>query len=160
MKDPLLAIRNGEKLTPKEEIMLILKLSLRAILAQISSIIMQYIDASMVGHLGANASASIGLVSSTTWLVGGILTAAAMGFSVRVAHRIGAKDEAGARVIVKWGLLTSFAFSLIIMTIGVLVSPRLPEWTGASGRPAEGSPGPGHRWGGPPGYGGPGRERP
>ena len=82
----------GEKLTTRQEASLILKLSLPAILAQIS-IIMQYIDASMVGHLGANASAAIGLVSSTTWLVGGIITAAAMGFSVCVAHRIGAKDD-------------------------------------------------------------------
>ena len=94
----------GEKLTTRQEASIILKLSLPAILAQISSIIMQYIDASMVGHLGANASAAIGLVSSTTWLVGGIITAAAMGFSVCVAHRIGAKDDEGARVIVKWGL--------------------------------------------------------
>ncbi|MCR5656544.1 MAG: MATE family efflux transporter [Butyrivibrio sp.] len=130
MKDPLSAIRNGQKLTTKEEALLILKLSLPAILAQISSIIMQYIDASMVGHLGANASASIGLVSSTTWLVGGVITAAAMGFSVCVAHRIGAKDEEGARVIVKWGLICSLFFSALIMLICVLVSPKLPIWMG------------------------------
>jgi Na+-driven multidrug efflux pump len=42
----------GEKLTTRQEASLILKLSLPAILAQISSIIMQYIDASMVGYLG------------------------------------------------------------------------------------------------------------
>lgn len=130
MKDPLSAIRNGQKLTTKEEALLILKLSLPAILAQISSIIMQYIDASMVGHLGANASASIGLVSSTTWLVGGVITAAAMGFSVCVAHRIGAKDEEGARVIVRWGLVCSLFFSALIMAICVLVSPKLPVWMG------------------------------
>ncbi|WP_026528127.1 MATE family efflux transporter [Butyrivibrio sp. VCD2006] len=130
MSDPLAAIRNGQKLTKKQEVLLILKLSFPAILAQISSIIMQYIDASMVGHLGANASASIGLVSSTTWLIGGIITAAAMGFSVCVAHRIGAKDGEGARVIVKWGLVCCFLFSLVIMAAGVLVSPKLPIWMG------------------------------
>jgi putative MATE family efflux protein len=130
MSETLAAIRNGQKLTTRQEAALILKLSLPAILAQISSIIMQYIDASMVGHLGANASASIGLVSSTTWLVGGIITAAAMGFSVCVAHRIGAKDEAGARVIVKWGLVCSLIFSIFIMAIGVLVSSYLPTWMG------------------------------
>ncbi len=130
MKDYLLPIRTGQKLTIREEIALILRLSLPAILAQISSIIMQYIDASMVGHLGANASASIGLVSSTTWLVGGIITAASMGFSVCVAHRIGAQDEKGARVIVKWGLLCNALFSLVIMAVGILVSPSLPIWMG------------------------------
>lgn len=130
MKDYLLPIRTGQKLTIREEITLILRLSLPAILAQISSIIMQYIDASMVGHLGANASASIGLVSSTTWLVGGIITAASMGFSVCVAHRIGAQDERGARVIVRWGLVFNFLFSLVIMAAGILVSPKLPIWMG------------------------------
>ncbi len=84
----------------------------------------------MVGHLGANASAAIGLVSSTTWLVGGIITAAAMGFSVCVAHRIGAKDDEGARVIVKWGLNCTFVFSILVMIICVLISSKLPVWMG------------------------------
>ena len=46
MSEALSAIRNGEKLTTRQEASLILKLSLPAILVQISSIIMQYIDAS------------------------------------------------------------------------------------------------------------------
>ncbi len=130
MKDPLRAIRNGENLSIGEEIKLILRLSLPAILAQISTVIMQYIDASMVGHLGANASASIGLVSSTTWLFGGLMTAASMGFTVRVAHSIGAKDEKGARVIVRWGLLCAILFSLILSAIGFFISGYLPGWMG------------------------------
>ena len=36
-------------------------LSLPAILTQITTIVMQYIDSAMVGSLGANASAAIGL---------------------------------------------------------------------------------------------------
>ena len=131
-KDPLKAIRNGQTLILREEISLILHLSLPAILAQISSIIMQYIDASMVGHLGAGASASIGLVSSTTWLFGGVMTAASMGFTVRVAHRIGAKDEAGARMIVRWGLLTALLFSVVLSATGVIISGFLPTWMGGA----------------------------
>ncbi len=132
MKDPLAAIRNGEELTTRDEISLIFRLSLPAILAQISSIIMQYIDASMVGRLGANSSAAIGLVSSTTWLVGGVISAVSIGFTVCVAHKIGAKDEKGARVIVKWGLVCALIFSLIISAIGVCVSRYLPIWMGGA----------------------------
>ena len=44
----------------------VIALSIPAILAEISSMVMQYIDAAMVGSLGANASASIGLVSTST----------------------------------------------------------------------------------------------
>ena len=131
-KEPLIAIRNGEKLTLQEEIFLIIKLSLPAILAQLSSTIMQYIDASMVGHLGANASASIGLVSSTTWLFGGLITAASIGFSVSVAHKIGAGDEEGARIIVKGGLVSTFIFSAIIMAAGIIMSGPLPAIMGGA----------------------------
>ena len=61
-------------------------------LAQLSYIVMVYIDASMVGSLGAEASAAIGLMSTSTWLFGGILSAASVGFSVQVAHLIGAGE--------------------------------------------------------------------
>lgn len=129
-KDGLKQLRDGEKLSFGEEIALILKLSFPAILAQISSTIMQYIDASMVGRLGPTASASIGLVSSSTWLIGGIISAAGMGFTIRVAHKIGAKEDQIARNIVKWGLLCSFLFSLIVTVISVILSFYLPELMG------------------------------
>lgn len=45
-------------------------LSLPAILTQITTIVMQYIDSAMVGSLGANASAAIGLVSTSTLAAG------------------------------------------------------------------------------------------
>ena len=131
-KDPLAAIRNGGKLGLREEIILILRLSVPAILAQLSSIIMQYIDAAMVGRLGANASAAIGLVSSTTWLFGGLTSAAAVGFYVCVAHRIGANDEEGARQMVRGGLISAFLFSLVLMGAGVLLSGPLPKLMGGA----------------------------
>ena len=54
-----------EKQTWKQQISLVVRLSIPAILAEISSIIMQYIDAAMVGSLGADASAAIGLITSS-----------------------------------------------------------------------------------------------
>ena len=82
-------IRTGKPMTWSERLDLIVRLSIPSILAQLSVIVMLYIDASMVGSLGANASASIGLVSTTRWLFSGVCTAAATGFSVQVAHLIG-----------------------------------------------------------------------
>ncbi len=66
------SIRDGKPMTLREQLRLTVLLSIPAIIAQLSSIIMQYIDAAMVGHLGAEASASIGLVSTTTWLFWGL----------------------------------------------------------------------------------------
>ena len=57
------------------------RLSLPAILTQITTIAMQYIDSAMVGRLGANASAAIGLVASRTWLFNGVCYALSAGFS-------------------------------------------------------------------------------
>ncbi|MEY8605173.1 MATE family efflux transporter [Muribaculum intestinale] len=106
-------------------------LSLPAIVAQLSSIAMQYIDASMVGSLGANASASIGLVSTTTWLFWGVLSAAGTGFSVQVAHLIGSGDFEKARKVVRQAFASLLIFSTAIALSGVAISPFLPVWLGA-----------------------------
>ena len=106
------------------------RLSLPAILTQITTILMQYIDAAMVGALGANASAAIGLVSTSTWLLGGVTYAVAAGFSVQVAHQIGARNEAGARNIVRHGLLAALAVSALLCAAGCAASGPLPVWLG------------------------------
>ena len=129
-KDYLLRLRRGESMTAGELCQMIFRLSVPAILAQISTIIMQYIDASMVGRLGAGGSAAIGLVSSTTWLFGGIAMAAGMGFTVQCAQRIGAGDEADARNLMKQGMFLTFGTALLMGMAGALGSGWLPVWLG------------------------------
>ena len=58
-------IRDGKTMTQGEKLRLIVSLSIPSILAQISATVMFFIDASMVGHLGARATAAIGLVETT-----------------------------------------------------------------------------------------------
>lgn len=123
-------IRDGKPMTLGEQLLLTARLSVPAIMAQISSIAMQYVDASMVGSLGANAAASIGLVSTTTWLFGGICAAAATGFSVQVAHRIGAGDFAGARRVLRQSFAAMLLFGSLLALTGLLVSGPLPGWLG------------------------------
>ena len=123
-------IRNGQPMSQNEKLKLIVSLSIPSILAQITTVMMFFIDASMVGHLGAEASASIGLVESTTWLMGSVMSAASMGFSVQVSHFIGANDFFKARQVFRHGLLCGLAFSLIIATIGTSIHSVLPLWLG------------------------------
>lgn len=123
-------IRNGEELNLCEKLNLITQLSIPSILAQITSVLMFFIDASMVGHLGARASAAIGLVESSTWLFGSITNAASLGFSVQVAHFIGANDFQQARQVFRHGLICTFVLSIIIAVSGILVSGHLPFWLG------------------------------
>ena len=103
----------SEKQQTREYLKQVIQLSIPAVLAQISSIIMQYIDASMVGSLGATATAAIGLVSSTTWLFGGLCASAATGFSVQVAQLIGAEREKDARDVLRHAILCTLVFGLI-----------------------------------------------
>lgn len=131
-RDSLLSlIRDGKKMSLRQQLRLTAVLSLPAIVAQISTIIMQYIDAAMVGSLGAEASASIGLMSTSTWLFWGLCSSAAMGFSVQVANRIGANNKAEAQEVVKQSLLPSLLFSTVLCAIGLGIGGNLPLWLGA-----------------------------
>lgn len=131
-KDYLEALRNGEHLTLRQLTRLIIHLSLPAIFAQISSIVMEYIDASMVGHLGSNEAASIGLIASSTWLFGSMCGATSIGFTVQIAQSIGAKDNVKARNIVRMGLVTGLGVSALLLCLGVLISGGLPAWLGGT----------------------------
>lgn len=129
--DTLLAkIRNGAQLTGREKLELIVELSIPSMLAQITTVMMFFIDAAMVGHLGAAASASIGLVETTTWLMGSILSAVSLGFSVQVAHFIGANDFIRARQVFRHALVCGVAFSVLMALVGASIHHPLPYWLG------------------------------
>lgn len=121
-------IREGRTLNFRKQLRLTMLLSFPAIVAQLSTIAMQYIDASMVGSLGANASASIGLITTTTWLFWGICSAAVTGFSVQVAHLIGASNLEKARDVLRQSITAMVIFSLGLALIGVLIANPLPHW--------------------------------
>ena len=123
-------MRKGTWRALRPEIALVWRLSLPAILTQITTIVMQYIDSAMVGARGANASAAIGLVASSTWLFGGLTSAVAAGFYVQVAHQIGAENDAEARNVVRHGLLTALVLSGLLALSGALLSKPLPGLLG------------------------------
>ncbi|MCH5237788.1 MAG: MATE family efflux transporter [Muribaculaceae bacterium] len=113
-----------------ERLRLAVSLSIPAIVAQISAIVMQYIDASMVGSLGALPAASIGLVTTSTWIFFGLCSACSVGFSVQVAHLLGAGNGKGAREVLRQSLVAALLYSLVLSAIGVSISFDLPRWLG------------------------------
>jgi putative MATE family efflux protein len=125
-------IREGRTMSQREKLWLIVSLSIPSILAQISATVMFFIDASMVGHLGAEASAAIGLVETTGWLMEGLASAANMGFSVQVAHFIGANDFEAARRVLRQSIVCCLVWALMISLISVIIAPFLPYWMGGS----------------------------
>lgn len=130
-KDSLLQlIRDGKDMTRGEMLRLTLLLSAPAMMAQLSDIVMQYIDAMMVGSLGAKASASIGIVSTSIWLLGGLCGSAAVGFSVQVAHAFGAKDYEEARSVMRQSYIACVSWATVLMLISCSIAFFLPGWLG------------------------------
>ena len=131
VKDTLLGnLRSGLPLRRGEQLKLAWLLGLPAILAQLSTIVMEYIDAGMVGRLGTDKAAAIGLVSTSTWIFAGFLSANSSGFSVQVAHLIGSRNYARARQVMRKGFSSVLGLSLLFAAIGLAISPFLPRWLG------------------------------
>ena len=131
-KDTLLRlIREGQPLTSRQQLSLTFSLSLPAILANVSAMVMNFIDAAMVGRLGADDSASVGLMGTTNWLFEGVLSAFAAGYAVQVAQLLGAKRNADARQMVRQSITVCLLFSLLLAAIGLLLCRPLPVWLGA-----------------------------
>ena len=130
--DLLSYIREGRTMTRAEQLRLIVQLSVPSILAQLSATVMFFIDYAMVGHLGEKATASVGLVETTTWLMGGLGSAVNMGFAVQVAHFIGANDFEGARRVLRQSLVCCLLWSLMLSVVSIVVCLPLPYWLGGS----------------------------
>ena len=131
-KDTLLRlIREGQPLSSRQQLQLTFSLSLPAILANASAMVMHFIDASMVGQLGADDSASVGLMGTTNWLFEGVLSAFAAGYAVQVAHLLGAKRNTDARQVVRQAIVVCLAFSLMMAGLGLALCKSLPVWLGA-----------------------------
>ncbi len=124
-------LRQGGRLSRAEKLNLVMLLSLPAMMGQLSIIAMQYIDAMMVGQLGAEASAAIGVVSTSTWLFGGVCSTLGSGFCVLVAHCIGAGDNDGARAVLRQALLLCVGFAIVVSAFCVGIHHHLPLWLGA-----------------------------
>ncbi len=125
-------LRGGGANTIRHQLRLTLQLSMPSIVAQLSTILMQYIDASMVGSLGASASASIGIVSTTTWLFWGVGSAIVAGFSVQAAHLIGADRDDSARRLVGQAMTGILTVAAVLALLGLAISGSLPRWLGGA----------------------------
>ena len=75
----------------------LLTLSWPVMLENAMQTLVQYVDTAMVGVLGAQASAAVGLTGSVTWLVNGVFFAAGIGALAVISRALGAKDGRTAR---------------------------------------------------------------
>ena len=123
-------LRAGHTPARAELVRIVILMSVPTILSEISAQVMSYIDAGMVGSLGPVATASVGLVNTTDWLMAGMCFCASMGFNVQIAQLVGAGKHEQARGVLRQSMVVTFLFGLVMMAIGLSIAEPLPRWLG------------------------------
>jgi putative MATE family efflux protein len=85
-----------------------------------------------VAHLGAEATATVGLTESLLTLVFAVAMGLSMATTATVARRFGEKDRAGASAAAVQSIFLGIAVSLPVGIIGIVYSPKLLRLMGAS----------------------------
>ncbi|MDL2218419.1 MATE family efflux transporter [Christensenellaceae bacterium OttesenSCG-928-M15] len=115
----------------KKNIFVLLALAWPAIAEQLMQTAVNYVDAAMVGSLGAGATAAVAINSPPFWLVTGVFQGFGIGFSVQVAQAIGANDTEKTRKIVRQAVLATLLFGVGLLLISLTFVRKLPVWMGA-----------------------------
>lgn len=115
----------------KEIFKTLITLSVPTILEQMLSTLMQYVDTAMVGRLGEQATASVSVTTTITWLVGSIPSAFSVAVLALVARALGSKDEEKIKKISMQTFVIVLATGVILGIISIALSPFIPYWMGA-----------------------------
>ena len=109
----------------------IIALAWPAMIEQLLQTVVQYADSAMVGRLGVQATAAVGLTSTVTWLTNSPLWSMSIGVLAVVARAIGANDRMGARRAAQSGIWLALLTGGVITLITEICAPHLPGWLGA-----------------------------
>ena len=124
-------MRQGESIPLGDTARVAVALSVPAILQQLVVTAMEYIDAAMVGHIGAEATAAIGIVSSSTWLLHGILVGLFTSFAIQIAQYLGADRQEDARGVLRQSMIFNILLGCGMAALGIGICRFLPGWLGA-----------------------------
>lgn len=103
-----------------------------AIVQEGMNVIVTYVDTAMVGALGANASAAVGLTGSVGWLVSSVAIAFGIGVLAVCAQSVGAQDYKKVRIAGQQALFMTLIVGIILTVVCVCISPYLPTWLGGN----------------------------
>lgn len=99
-----------------------------AIVQEALNVIVTYVDTAMVGSLGANASAAVGLTSTVGWLVSSIAVAFGIGVLAVCAQADGAKDMKRLRRTGQQAVFITVIVGTFLTVICLVIAPYLPFW--------------------------------
>jgi putative MATE family efflux protein len=89
-------------------------------------------DIFFVGHLGANAVATVGITESLMTIVYAVAIGLSIGATATVARRIGEKDADGAARAGVQSIVLGVIVAVVVGTVGAVFAPRLLSIMGAS----------------------------
>lgn len=107
------------------------RLSWPAIVEQVMTTMVSYVDTAMVGVLGAAATAAVSVNAASIWLINGILAGVGVGYSVQVSNAMGAEDDEKVREIIRQGILAVLACGGAALLLFQLLAGSIPRWLGA-----------------------------
>jgi putative MATE family efflux protein len=115
----------------KEHIFRTIEIAWPCILEYMLVSMVVYADSFMVSSLGTNATASVGINSSVTWLINALSSGLAIGGTVLVANNLGAGRREASNEAAEQTLGVSFILSIIISIFMISVAPYIPKLMGA-----------------------------
>lgn len=118
-------------LNNKEMIIAIFALAWPSILEQALQTIVQYADSAMVGRIGPEASAAVGLTTTVNWLINSPFFAMGIGVLAYISLSIGAKKYEKARIAAIQSIIITLVLGITVGLITLSISPFLPKWLGA-----------------------------
>ena len=89
------------------------------------------VDIFFVAHLGADATATVGITEGMLVLVMAVAFGLSMGATAVVARRVGEHDKDGAAEAAVQCIFIGLGFALLILSIALPFAPRLLAWMGA-----------------------------
>lgn len=90
------------------------------------------VDIFFVAHLGADATATVGITEGLLVLVYAVAFGLSMGTTAVVARRVGEHDKDGAAEAAVQSILIGLGFAILFLAIAIPFAPRLLAWMGAT----------------------------
>ena len=97
-------------------------------LEQAMSTAVQYVDAAMVGRLGAAATAAVGVTTTINWMIGSTVSALGIGFLSFIAQAYGAGDKQRAARASSQAVLAVLASGILFTALPLALHRQVPVW--------------------------------
>lgn len=110
---------------------MLVTLSIPTIIEEVLATLLQYVDTAMVGQLGEQATASVSVSTTVTWLVNSVPHAIGIGVLALIAKAVGSGDHVLVRRIAAQAVWLVIGCSVILGAVSLVLSPYIPVWMGA-----------------------------